>query len=156
MFRKYLLTLTLIAALALTGTASAQADRYSAHSSGQWEGGIDNPCTGEHIDLTVSYSLSYSEVVDPAGTHHTLWKHSLHGSGTSLTSGATYQFQSLTLESGNWSYEPGGEFTWIGSGRLVGQGPDDNLIAHYRVHAADTPNGDLAVYFSHFSAECGG
>ncbi len=155
MLKHCILALAGLVALTVPGIAAA-ADRYSVGDSGQLDVVIDNSCSGEPVALTIDWTFSFSEVVDSAGTHHTLSKYSLIGSGISLVSGVRYQYRALTVEGGNWGYEPGGEFTWIGSGRLVGQGPDDNLVARYRVHATDTPDGDVAVAFEVYTTECSG
>jgi hypothetical protein len=75
-------------------------------------------------------------------------------SGVGLVTGAKYQATGVSQDeysvNGPFPYEE----TYINNFRLIGQGPDNNLLIHENLHITVNANGYLTVFHDNFSAEC--
>jgi hypothetical protein len=75
-------------------------------------------------------------------------------SGVGLVTGAKYEATGVSQDeysvNGPFPYEE----TYINNFRLIGQGPDNNLLIHENLHITVNANGYLTVFHDNFSAEC--
>ena len=76
-------------------------------------------------------------------------------SGTGLVTGDKYQGTGVSLA--HVSIGPGGlpfEDTLIENFRVIGQGPDNNLLVHQTLHITVNENGDVTAEVTNISVEC--
>jgi hypothetical protein len=75
--------------------------------------------------------------------------------GTGLTTGDTYNATGVTQEQDSIPLTNGAaEFTFINNFRLIGQGPDNNLLVHQTIHVTINANGDVTSTVTDTSIEC--
>lgn len=72
--------------------------------------------------------------------------------GTGLTTGDTYHATGVTQE--HVSLGPGVTDTFVNNFRIIGQGPDNNLLVHQVFHLTINANGELTADVIHQSVEC--
>lgn len=76
-------------------------------------------------------------------------------SGVGLTTGDTYNATGVTQEQDSIPIINGAfEFTFINNFRIIGQGPNNNLLVHQTIHQTITPNGDVTTTVVNQSVEC--
>ena len=76
-------------------------------------------------------------------------------SGVGLTTGDTYNATGVTQEQDSLPLINGAfEFTFVNNFKIIGQGPDNNLLVHQNVHVTITPNGVVTTVVDHQSIEC--
>ncbi len=116
----------------------------------------ENACGGEGIAFRTMVTLEMSQVADARGGVHFLLKQSERGTGTGLTTGATYQLSGVN----NWTINTlpsGGQvLTFQGHGKTIGQGSVNNLITTFLVHLTQTPNGDWTASVDTLDSTCVG
>jgi hypothetical protein len=75
--------------------------------------------------------------------------------GTGLTTGDTYNATGVTQEVDTIALTGGAtEFTFINNFRLIGQGPDNNLLVHQTIHTTINANGTVTSVVDNTSVEC--
>jgi hypothetical protein len=85
--------------------------------------------------------LTHVTIDDQGGLHVTQHFQPQGVSGTGVTQS---QFNATA----------GFEQTDINNFRVIGQGPDNNLLVHSTFHVTVTPNGDVTTVVDNFSVEC--
>ena len=73
-------------------------------------------------------------------------------SGTGLTTGDTYRATGVTQE--HVSIGPNLTNTFINNFRIIGPGPDNNLLVHQTIHVTFNANGELTAEVVNTSVEC--
>ena len=76
-------------------------------------------------------------------------------SGVGLTTGDTYRATGETQEHDSLPLTGGAaEFTFVNNFKIIGQGPDNNLLVHQTVHVTVNANGDVTTIVDNASVEC--
>lgn len=77
------------------------------------------------------------------------------GGGVGLTTGDTYNATGVTQEVDTLPLTGGAsEFTFVNNFRIIGQGPNNNLLVHQLVHVTINANGDVTNTIDNTSVEC--
>jgi hypothetical protein len=75
--------------------------------------------------------------------------------GVGLTTGDKYNATGVTQEHDSISISNlGFEFTFINNFKIIGQGPDNNLLVHQTIHVTVTPNGVVTTVVDNTTIEC--
>jgi hypothetical protein len=75
--------------------------------------------------------------------------------GTGLVTGDTYRATGVTQEEFSDNLTNGQfEDTFINNFRIIGPGPDNNLLVHQTVHITINANGDVTAVVDNTSVEC--
>jgi hypothetical protein len=112
-----------------------------------------NDGAGELVLLTGTLHVLTHVTIDDQGGLHVKQHFQPQGvSGTGLTTGDTYHGTGVTQTEFNAT--AGFEQTSINNFRIIGQGPDNNLLVHSTFHVTVTPNGDVTTVVDNFSVEC--
>lgn len=124
------------------------------------------------IALTVFISCAADgagEVVDLAGTLHTLISFTINGNnvsgythfqpqgivGVGETTGNRYHATGITRESFRNSFRNGqANDTFVNNFRIIGQGPGNNFLVHETEHFTINANGSVTVFHDNFSVVC--
>jgi hypothetical protein len=72
--------------------------------------------------------------------------------GIGLTTGDTYHATGVTQE--HTSVGPSLNDTFVNNFRIIGQGPDNNLLIHQTIHLTINANGELTAEVLNESIEC--
>jgi hypothetical protein len=76
-------------------------------------------------------------------------------SGVGVTTGDVYHATGVTQEHDSVPLTNGAfEFTFINNFRIIGEGPDNNLLVHQTVHVTVNANGDVTSNVTNTSVEC--
>ena len=76
-------------------------------------------------------------------------------SGVGLTTGDTYNATGVTQEQDSIPIINGAfEFTFINNFRIIGQGPNNNLLVHQTIHQTINANGEVTTTVVNQSVEC--
>ncbi|MEY2526758.1 MAG: hypothetical protein QOE73_1529 [Verrucomicrobiota bacterium] len=75
-------------------------------------------------------------------------------SGVGLFTGTKYQATGVTQDEYSYNGPFPYEETYINNFRLIGQGPDNNLLVHDNFHVTVNANGYLTAIHDNFSSEC--
>jgi hypothetical protein len=153
------IALLAIAAVALAGatTAGAQATTVTTNERVPIALVAFVPCAndgaGELVQLTGTLHVLTHVTIDDQGGLHVKQHFQPQGvSGVGLTTGDKYQGTGVTQDQFNAT--AGLEQTSINNFRIIGQGPDNNLLVHATFHVTITPNGDVTTIVDNFSVEC--
>jgi hypothetical protein len=146
-------------AVALAGAAAAGAAATTVTTNEQVPVTVFAfvPCAndgaGELVVLTGTlHVLSHVTIDDQGGLHVKQHFQPQGVSGTGLTTGDKYQGTGATQTEFNAT--AGLEQTSINNFRIIGQGPDNNVLVHSTTHVTITPNGDVTTVVDNFSVEC--
>jgi hypothetical protein len=72
--------------------------------------------------------------------------------GIGLTTGDTYHATGVTQE--HVSIGPGLNDTFVNNFRIIGEGPDNNLLVHQLIHLTINANGEVTADIVSSSVEC--
>jgi len=76
-------------------------------------------------------------------------------SGVGLTTGDVYHATGVTQEHDSVPITNGAaEFTFVNNFRIIGPGPDNNLLVHQNVHVTIDANGNVTTTVDNLSVEC--
>jgi hypothetical protein len=73
-------------------------------------------------------------------------------SGTGLSTGDNYQGTGVTQN--HFTTGLGETFTFVNNFRIIGQGPDNNILVHETFHVTINANGVVTATVDNFSVEC--
>ena len=115
------------------------------------------PCAaggaGELVDFSGTLHVLVHSTLDGSGGFHAKTHFQPQGvTGVGLTTGDIYQGTGGTQNQFNGSV--GEESTFVDNFRLIGHGPDNNLLLHEMLHATVNANGVATASVSNFSVEC--
>jgi hypothetical protein len=147
----------LTAALAGASAAGAQATTVTTNEFVPVTLFAFVPCAnggaGELVTLEGTLHVLTHVTIDDQGGLHVKQHFQPQGvSGTGLTTGDTYHGTGATQTEFNAT--AGVEQTSINNFRIIGQGPDNNLLVHSTFHVTVTPDGDVTTVVDNFSVEC--
>lgn len=118
------------------------------------------PCAidgaGEFVSLSGTLHVVTRITIDANGGFHGTAHFNPQGvKGVGLTSGDTYQGNGVTKTTTNIA---GAGFpfteTFVNNFRIIGPGPDNNLLVHQTIHLTINANGDVTADVFVDSAEC--
>jgi hypothetical protein len=145
--------------VALAGAAAAGAEATTVTTNEQIPVVVVAfvPCAnggaGELVVLEGTLHVLTHVTIDDQGGLHVKQHFQPQGiSGTGLTTGDTYYGTGVTQTEFNAT--AGSEQTSINNFRIIGQGPDNNLLVHATFHVTVTPTGDVTTVVDNFSVEC--
>lgn len=115
-----------------------------------------NDGLGEDVELSGELEITSSEHVDGnGGTRLSTSVRPSHVRGVGQVTGAKYHGTGGTFE--DEKYAADGElrsYTFDNKFRIIGQGPDNNLLVRYRVHQKYNENGELTGEVTIDRSEC--
>jgi hypothetical protein len=115
------------------------------------------PCAaggaGEVVDLSGDLHVVFNVTVASNGSFHAISSANPQGvSGTGETTGAKYQGTGVTHS--NFNGNVGFETSFVNNFRIIGQGPDNNLLVHENFHITVHPDGTVTGFVDNFSVVC--
>ena len=114
-----------------------------------------NRCAGDVFLASGRYNTSITREVDASGGVHIRVHVNFQGvSGESQITGTKYQLVSNQLLELNADGPPPVERTTFVQFRIIGQGPDNDLIMRTMSHVTVNANGDITVLFRDGEVEC--
>jgi hypothetical protein len=136
---------TLDQAPALSATSS-RTQQTLLFSMGLWVS-CANGGLGEYVNLSGELQIHSQSVEDAkGGTHLTTHVRPSGVVGIGVTSGLRYLGVGGTFE--GVGYAAAGEatvYTFVNNFRIIGKGPDNNLLVHYTVHQTLNANGEVTA-----------
>ena len=120
------------------------------------------PCAaggaGEFVLLSGDLHMLFHVTLDGAGGVH-LKEHAnpQRVSGTGLTTGDRYRGAGATQFQLNGRFSgPAQRFetTTVNNVRIIGQGPNNNLLLHQNLHVTVNANGEVTAFVDNFRVEC--
>lgn len=148
-------------AIALSASpAYASATSFTASVKIPIQVGVFVPCAnngaGELVVLSGTlHDLVHVTIDDQSGTHVKIHDNPQGVSGVGLTTGTMYRGTGVTLTSFN---VPTGDLplttTFVNNFRIIGQGPDNNLLVHATFHLTINANGTVTATVDNFSVDC--
>jgi hypothetical protein len=113
----------------------------------------DTSCSGEPIHITGSYLLTFHITqVNAEKALQTVHQNYQGAQATGLTSGQQYQV--IAAHNSQIAPGPGGGFTLVSPLRIVSQGPGNDYVVYYTIHASMNANGEPTAYIEHVRVEC--
>ena len=97
----------------------------------------------QHLTITEDGNVHVKTHFQPQGA-----------SGVGLTTGDTYHATGVTQEEFNSNGPLPFTDTYINNFRIIGQGPDNNLLVHQTIHITINANGELTADVVNTSVEC--
>jgi hypothetical protein len=151
---RLLLPLTIALLMSMPGSAAVVEDvRFPINLD------IFIPCaaegSGEIVNLTGDLHTVLSATVNGNNVHFNSSVNPQGVSGVGVTTGEKYQGTGVTRSDVNANVQ-GFPFSIIlvDNFRIIGQGPDNNLLVHENFHITVNANGKMTAFFDNFSAEC--
>lgn len=113
---------------------------------------FSNPCGGEDIQFvgTEHQQLHITINGNSANVRQRVNDQSVTGVG--LTTGTKYNRTGMTKD--NFTVHVGEQETFVNSFKVIGQGPDNNLLVQEVFHITINANGEVTVLFDKFTAVC--
>lgn len=147
-----------LTALAGTSPIHAQADTFTASIQTPIDFREFVPCAldgqGEYVRLTGELHFVFHVTMGKGGNFHIVDEVNPQGViGTGEVSGDTYQGTGMGQSIYNGAAFPF-EKTLVENFRIIGQGPDNNLLVHETRHITINANGDVKATVENFSIEC--
>ncbi len=157
-WKSLFLMVTLVLMTVLTvAPASAQATTFTNNIQTSIDIVAFVPCAaggdGEYVFFSGTLHGVSVTTIDDTGDFHTqlhFQPQGIHGDG--LTTGANYQWTGATQATFNG--QVGYENTFINNYRLIGEGPDNNLLIHQTFHTTVQPDGEVTIVVDDYSVEC--
>jgi hypothetical protein len=154
---KLLTQLGIAAALSLLTTAPAAAEAITStmETSVPIAITVFIPCASDVVPLTGSLHIVAHQTVDASGGFHFSILFNPQGvSGVGTLSGAEYQGTGETRFDTQTSGPPPFNFTFVNNFKIIGQGPDNNLLIHQNVHVTFNADGTMTASVNNFSFVC--
>jgi hypothetical protein len=162
LFRRKNLSLTLaitVLALSLAGAVFGQALAITTNDFVPFAQVVVVPCAngGAGEQVLISGTLHLQDHITINGNRANIKTHAQPqgGTGVGLTTGDTYNATGVTQEQDSIPLINGAfEFTFVNNFKIIGQGPDNNLLVHQTVHVTITPDGVVTTVVDNLSVEC--
>ena len=111
-------------------------------------------CT-EPIQFSGSIHIVTTQTTTASGNMHFMTHAQPQAlSGVGLLSGARYQGTGATINSAHIGMSGSYNSSFVNNFRLIGQGPDNNLLIHENFHVTFNANGELTAIHDNFSFDC--
>jgi hypothetical protein len=107
--------------------------------------------------VLISGILHIQQHITINGSHATIKSHAQPqgATGVGLTTGDKYSATGVTQEEDGIALQASAsEFTFVNNFKIIGQGPDNNLLVHQTIHETINANGDVTVVVDDTSVEC--
>lgn len=98
--------------------------------------------------------LQHQTVTENGNVHVKVHFQPQGASGVGLVSGDTYHATGVTQEEFNINGPLPITDTFINNFRIIGQGPDNNLLVHTTIHITINANGELTADVVNATVEC--
>lgn len=116
--------------------------------------GVFGGCT-EPIAFTGSIHLMTTQTTSASGNMHFSTHAQPQGvSGVGLFTGAKYQATGVTRNGDHIGMSGAFNSSYVNNFRLIGQGPDNNLLIHENFHVTFNANGELTAIHENFKFDC--
>ena len=159
--KRTIATCLVIVLTTLAGAAAARAQATTVTTNEQipFELIAFVPCAnggaGELVLVSGTLHVLTHQTIDTQGGVHAKTHFQPQGAtGVGLTTGDTYHATGVTQEHFNFNASAGFTDTFINNFRIIGEGPDNNLLVHQTIHVTITPNGDVTSEVLNTSVEC--
>ncbi len=150
-----ILALVSVWLLALAGPAGARAATVTTVE--QIPINFVTPGCGEPIELSGTLHLVSHVTFDAAGGAHFASEANPQGvTGRGLTSGTVYQGTGVGRSTLNFTAGGAAAFTAVGSFKIIGRGPADNLLVQSVFHVTVNPDGTVTTVVDQFTSTCRG
>ncbi len=141
--------------VALAGSAGARAETVTTVEQIPINFVTDG--CGEPIELSGTLHVVSHVTVDAAGGLHFVSQSNPQGvTGRGLTSGTVYQGTGVGRFNENSTAGGTVEFTAVGSFKIIGRGPTDNLLVQSVFHVTVNPAGTVTTEVDQFFVKCQG
>jgi len=125
------------------------------NTSAPFTGFIGIPCAAEIAFITGDLHVIIAEEMDSNGGVHLKSHFQPQGiSGVGLLTGVKYQATGVTQEHTNIHSSLAFEETFVNNFRIIGQGPDNNLLVHITIHVTVDANGVVTADVLNSSVDC--
>lgn len=116
---------------------------------------VEVPCAEELVEISGDLHVTTHVTLDSNGGFHSVNEVNPQGvDGTGLTSGKRYRGTGVTRTSLRSAESTPVQLTFVNSFRIVGEGPDNNLLVHENIHLTIFPDGSVTASVDNFSLEC--
>ena len=162
LFKRKLITFTLaltLLILSVAGAALAQALTITTNDFVPFALIAFVPCAngGAGELVLVQGTLHLQDHITINGNRASIKTHAQPqgASGVGLTTGDTYNATGVTQEQDSIPIINGAfEFTFINNFKIIGQGPNNNLLVHQTIHQTVNANGEVTTFIDNTTVEC--
>lgn len=162
LFRRKNLSLALaitVLALTLAGAVFGQALAITTNDFVPFAQVVFVPCAnggaGENVLISGTLHLQDHITINNNRANIKIHAQPQGAGGVGLTTGDTYNATGVTQEQDSLPLVGGAaEFTFINNFKIIGQGPDNNLLVHQTVHVTINANGVVTTVVDNLSVEC--
>ena len=162
LFTRKTLNLTLaimLLAFTLTGTVFSQALAITSNQFVPFAQAVIVPCAnggaGEIVLVEGTLHLLDHITINNNRANIKVHAQPQGASGVGQTTGDIYRATGGTQEQDSIPLTNGAfEFTFINNFKIIGQGPDNNLLVHQTVHITMNANGTITAVVDNTSVEC--
>jgi hypothetical protein len=162
LFTRKTLNLTLaimLLAFTLTGTVFSQATAITSNQFVPFGQAVIVPCAnggaGEVVLIEGTLHLQNHVTINNNRASIKVHAQPQGASGVGQTTGDVYRATGVTQEHDSIPLTNGAfEFTFINNFKIIGQGPDNNLLVHQTVHVTITPDGTVTALVDNTSVDC--
>ncbi len=162
LFKRKLITFTLaltLLILSVAGAALAQALTITTNDFVPFALVAFVPCAngGAGELVLVQGTLHLQDHITINGNRANIKTHAQPqgASGVGLTTGDTYNATGVTQEQDSIPIINGAfEFTFINNFKIIGQGPNNNLLVHQTIHQTVNANGEVTTFIDNTTVEC--
>jgi len=139
--------------LIATPTASAQADVIHTQTRTELSANLRNPCNGEFVATEAEQLENITLVTTGNGVQFTIITN-IHGTGTGLTTGATYQLSAVSTAHQTDGNQGAENQTLWQDFVFSSQGDVPNFIVQLTEHFTVNAGGEPVVDFRQFTTKC--
>ncbi len=144
-----------VLSLLMTAPVGADASTFNSETSVPIAITVFIPCAADTVLLTGNLHIGVTVTTDSSGGFHRSVLFNPQGvSGIGSPSGAEYQGTGETRFDVQTSGPPPLSFTFVNNFKIIGQGPDNNLLIHQNVHLTFNADGTLTASVDNFSFSC--
>jgi hypothetical protein len=153
------LVLALTLASSLSAAVSAQATAITTHDFVPLAAAVFVPCAnggaGEVVLITGTLHVQNHITINDNRASIKNHFQPQGASGVGLTTGDVYHATGVTQEHDSIPITNGAfEFTFVNNFKIIGPGPDNNLLIHENVHVTIDANGNVTTTVDNLSVEC--
>lgn len=115
---------------------------------------LQNPCTGETLDITGTTQILTHTTIDATGAAHAKFHFNAQGvSGVSQTTGVTYRLID-TVNTATYDGPLPAVGTALSAFRLVGPGPGNDQVLRFQLHFTINAAGEPTAFVLNQVNEC--
>jgi hypothetical protein len=145
--------------LSLAGAAFSQADATTSNQFIPFAQVVFIPCanggTGENVLIEGTLHLQEHVTINNNRVNLKIHAQPQGASGVGEITGDIYRATGVTQEQDSIPLVNGAfEFTFINNFKIIGPGPDNNLLVHQTVHVTMNANGEITAVVDNISVDC--